>query len=103
MAFGGLSNPRFCVLLSPALTSVHYSTIVSNSTPLLGVRDGWVVITAALSLDASIIAYHAADNCLTLNGGVIASGGYNIEDQNDCGLADPSDQTGTDPPNSAAG
>ena len=23
MAFGGLSNPRFCVLLSPALTQVE--------------------------------------------------------------------------------
>jgi hypothetical protein len=80
-----------------ARLDLRFSSIVSNSAPMLGVRDGLVIVTAAISLRSTILAYHPGGNCTSLNGGLLSSAGYNLEDANSCGVTGTGDQINTDP------
>ena len=71
-------------------TTITNSTIISNTG---GSNRGLVNLLSSdpMLVYNSIVAYHAT-NCSN-----VTSGGYNLEDQNDCGFSGTGDQINTDP------
>lgn len=79
--------------LPPGSLSLLHTTLVENAG-----RAGLAALSdAPVDLRSTLIAANVEVNCVTGDGGVISSSGFNLEDADDCGLAQPSDLVNTDP------
>jgi CSLREA domain-containing protein len=79
-----------------AVTTIQFSTIVSNTAPSGG--GGLDLFLSTTNIGASIIAYNSGspNNVATFQA-TLNSLGYNLEDRNDAGFSAVGDQTSTDP------
>jgi len=72
----------------------EHSTIVSNTAVIT--NTGLAIYSGTLTITNSIIANNGT-NCDFPGGGVLVSGGYNLDDGTSCGLSGTGDLTYTDP------
>ncbi len=73
---------------------LQHTTLVSNTASITDTAMG--IYTGTLTISNSIIANNPASNC-AFSGGVLVSGGYNMENGISCGLSATGDQSGTYP------
>ena len=79
--------------ITPTMLLEHV-TIVSNTAVLTDTAIG--IYTGTITISNSIIANNATANCV-VSGGMLLSGGYNLEDGDSCGLSAAGDITNTNP------
>jgi hypothetical protein len=94
VAFAGDTGGGLLVSSGATVTLANV-TLSSNEASASAGGDLYNVgaVSARNTVIASGTAANGTQNCV----GVITSGGYNIEDRNQCGLAGTGDQTNTDP------
>jgi hypothetical protein len=85
-------------LFDDAWFNLQSSTMVSNTAPNLSGLDGLVLTgTARMSLTNSLLAYNDTASCTLNNLSSVTDGGYNLEDNDTCGLSASSSLTETVP------